>query len=996
MAIDLSGTWTVSLTNDEGPVVGPIDLPGCLQAKGYGNKISTTTPWVSGLHDTFWYERKVYDYSQENEVNVPFFCMPPTHFTGKAHYERTFVLPKEDEYTLFMELTKWTTSVFVDEEYVGCDSSLVGPHIVKLGTLKEGTHTIGIEVDNSMILPYRPDSHAVSDALGGSWNGIAGKILIFNAKDESAYFSAKEAYAKEHPSSVIQKDGNVYVDGKPFRFRATHFGGDFPLTGYPETDVSWWKDIYRKIKAWGLNGVRFHSFCPPEAAFLAADEENIKLLVECGMWNVFAPNEDALPVLGFLYEEGKRILREFGHHPSFAFFSSTNEPSGNWYGPLTKWAADMKKYDAKLGYEGRRLVTAQSGWFYDREPSKVEDVDFMYFHRSGYGRYLGGTVRNPKGWNGRDYSTSVEGSKRPVFVHELGQWESYPDFDVIEKYTGYLQPGNYKIFKESARAHGVLPYNKDFVKASQRQAFRFYKEELEANARTPELKGYELLDLHDYTGQGTAVVGFLDPFWDEKGEVKPSEFRNIASDVVIATRLSSYIFRSGEKKVFEIIISAYGDDILEPTLTYGLDDKTLGSFKTELIPSGGNRELGTAEISPKDYSGKNCKHLLWAKLTDKAGNVVSQNSWEVYEFVEKECDFNGKLKVTRDFDEAVKWLEAGERVMLVPKCDELDYECPVAAFKNIYWDGQLNPKWTRSLGMIADDKSHAFDSFPTDSSGGWQWEAFMEAARGFNLSDEGEQHVLARSIDDFNRNLSLALIFETNVLNGKLIVVSSDIYDSDDVTCKALLNSLLEYGRSDFFNPTTTMNVESLLKHRFPVGRMQQLTKSVKTHGGRCENPEYLIHPNPNFCTKIYAVKFPVDIVLHTEECDVDGLVYLPVNADRNYRGFVKDYEVYALINGERKLVKKGSLGGDIVSEKILFDKTVRTNEITFRVLSTIGCTPHRTYVEGKGGFYETMVASDDIIQISELMYITDRPFEAENKRFWTQRPETNDRLVEE
>jgi len=84
----------------------------------------------------------------------------------------------------------------------------------------------------------------------------------------------------------LHTEGNQFIlNGHPMYFRGTHFGGDFPLTGYPPTDVNSWKKIFQTCKDYGLNHMRFHSWCPPEAAFTAADELGFYLQVECGMWN---------------------------------------------------------------------------------------------------------------------------------------------------------------------------------------------------------------------------------------------------------------------------------------------------------------------------------------------------------------------------------------------------------------------------------------------------------------------------------------------------------------------------------------------------------------------------------------------------------------------------------------------------------------------------------------------------------------------------------------
>ena len=110
----------------------------------------------------------------------------------------------------------------------------------------------------------------------------------------------------------------------------------------------------------------------------------------------------------------------------------------------------------------------------------------------------------------------------PAVVHEMGQWCVYPNFDEVRKYTGPLKPKNFDIFHDSLAEHGMLDQWRDFLRASGKLQALCYKEEIEAALRTPGIGGFELLDLHDFPGQGTALVGVLDPFWESKGYITPA------------------------------------------------------------------------------------------------------------------------------------------------------------------------------------------------------------------------------------------------------------------------------------------------------------------------------------------------------------------------------------------------------------------------------------------------------------------------------------------
>ena len=70
---------------------------------------------------------------------------------------------------------------------------------------------------------------------------------------------------------TISTQGTQFLlNGRKAFFRGTLECCIFPRTGHPPTDVGSWKRIIRIAKAYGLNLIRFHSWCPPEAAFQAS------------------------------------------------------------------------------------------------------------------------------------------------------------------------------------------------------------------------------------------------------------------------------------------------------------------------------------------------------------------------------------------------------------------------------------------------------------------------------------------------------------------------------------------------------------------------------------------------------------------------------------------------------------------------------------------------------------------------------------------------------
>ena len=169
-----------------------------------------------------------------------------------------------------------------------------------------------------------------------------------------------------------------------------------------------------------------------------------------------------------------------------------------------------------------------------------------------------GAGRGPRGWFGKDYEQGMSAMDVPVVGHEVGQWCAYPDFDVMSKFTGYLKPGNYEIARDFAAAHGLLEENKRLAMASGKFQVLYYKEEIEANLRTASFSGIELLDLHDYLGQGTALIGMLDAFWETKGYVTAEEFRRFCNTTVPLARLTDRVLTTADTLSVPVEVAHFG------------------------------------------------------------------------------------------------------------------------------------------------------------------------------------------------------------------------------------------------------------------------------------------------------------------------------------------------------------------------------------------------------------------------------------------------------
>ncbi len=1036
--IPLAGEWRFALdrrdvgTNENWfakNLPDKIQLPGILEAQGYGDAISTTTPWVLSLYDHFWFLRADYAaYTNAGSVKVPFLCQPPRHFLGAAWYQRDVDIPTNwggQRIVLFLERPKWKSTVWLDDQEIGSDLSLCTPHEFTFGFVPPGQHRLTVRVDNRMILPYRPDAHSISDSLDNAWNGIVGKIelrstppvwienlqnfpnlqtksvtvrgrignltgrtvtnnltlglmcsfdsmtlredkklalvippggvafetevarnLPLTPWDEfhptsSYWLAATIGQPSEWNNSIktatipfrdFHTDGRQFIlNGHPVYLRGTHFGGDFPLTGYPPTDVASWIKIFETCQDYGLNHMRFHSWCPPEAAFIAADSLGFYLCVEPGMWNTFNPGS---PMEAMLYAETERIIKTYGNHPSLLMLSASNEPKGHWQDVLPKWAAHFRAADP------RRLYTTATGFTDADAPGPLDQVDFAIT-----GRIKNNRVRGETGWFGHDYADALANLNIPVIAHELGQWCAYPDFDVIKKFTGFMQPGNYEIFRDSAAAHGVLAQNQAFAQASGKFQRQCYQEEIEANLRTPGMAGFQLLDLHDYTGQGTALIGLLDPFWESKGYVTPKEFRKFCNSVVPLARLPHRVFTTTDPFEVPVEVANFSaSELTNATAGWKIFDArgqavASGTFAPKTIPLGKNWALGkiVADLTKLPAPGQ-------FKLVVQIGQMAQtsfENDWNFWLYPALISQVTPpEILVTSVWDEARGKLAAGGNVLFIPRLADLAWNSPPLARVPIFWNALMGPTWSRMLGLWCDTNSPALATFPTEVNCDWQWTEIIRNTRAVNLDGlPSTLKPIVSAIDDWNRNYKLGVIFEAKVGAGKLLVCAADL--AAKPVGQQLRRSLLDYMAGAAFAPATEISPVALAGLFFDTRIMQRLGATVSANG---KSAKELMDGDPNtFWTSadargkgskhphVIEISFPKTVALN-------GLVVVPRQNQREHQGDLRAYRIEKSADGTNwQSVATGELTSTFDEQRIFFGKTISTQRLRLTALAGFG-----------------------------------------------------------
>ncbi|HTV40961.1 MAG TPA: discoidin domain-containing protein [Candidatus Sulfotelmatobacter sp.] len=1061
--MSLAGEWRFALDRDdvgtnqrwfEKELPDRIQLPGILEAQGYGDPISIATPWVLSLYDHEWYLRADYAaYTNDGDVKVPFLCQPPRHYLGAAWYQRDFEIPQEwagKHIVLFLERPHWKTTVWLDNRELGSDISLCTPHEYDLGMESAGKHRLTIRVDNRMILPYRPDAHSVSDSLDDAWNGIVGKIelratdklwvdnvqifpdvqtksvrvrmnlhnisgsmfgaqITFNVDScqgtspihveptvksfwddepdtnvpvEALIHLGDQAHLWDEFSPALYQlrirgsgtagvnfderitnvfglrdfhtEGNQFMlNGRPMYFRGTHFGGDFPLTGYPATDVESWKSIFETCKRYGLNHMRFHSWCPPEAAFEAADELGFYLQVECGMWNSFAPGGQMEKQL---YSETERIIRDYGNHPSLMLISASNEAAGRWKQVLPEWVKHFRAEDP------RHLYTPDTGWALIDSPDEPINggADYLVVGRIGPNH-----VRGPAGWFGSDYREFIAGVNVPIIGHEVGQWCAYPDFDIIKRFTGFMAPGNFEIFRDSAAAHGVLEMDKNFAWASGRFQLECYKEEIEANLRTPGLDGFQLLDLHDYTGQGTALVGLLDPFWESKGYTTPEEFTKFCNTVVPLARLKTRVFTVSDRFEVPVEIANYGESALtNATIRWEIrnaGDEVVeqGAFPTATIPIGKGFSAGSisADLSKLAAPGA---YKLFVRLDAQvpsggaaappyqAGDEAEPhgeyvNDWNFWVYPSQISNaVSGNVFVTRSWPEAKAKLAAGGRVLFLPHNEDLDWDSPPLARIPVFWNALMGPTWSRMLGLLCETNHPALAEFPTEPNCDWQWTELLRNTRAINLDKlPRDLQPIVWAIDDWNRNYKLGVVFEAKVGAGKLMVCSIDLDNNPSPVARQLRRSLLDYMAGDAFQPATEISLSDFESLHFDTGIMHRLGASAMADGAAADE---IVDGDPNTFWSSADDRgrgkgFPHEIEIgFPKPVSMTGLVLMPRQNQREHQGDIRWFKVQASDDGtEWQDVADGQLSSTFDEQKILFGKMVTAKKLKLTAVSGFG-----------------------------------------------------------
>ncbi len=679
--------------------------------------------------------------------------------------------------------------------------------------------------------------------------------------EKTSYFGLRE-FAHEG-LKLLCNDKEIFL-------RGTHDGLIFPLTGYAPMDIESWIHIYGTSMEYGLNHYRYHTSCPPRAAFLAASYLGIYVEAELPFWgDIYDQDDENYPKAqqDFLLEEGLRTLDAYGDLPAYFGMSMGNELWGSKKA-INEMMGIMKAHDPRhlytqgsnnhqfvpsilpnddffcgVRFSKERLFRgsyamcdAPQGFVQTKKPGAYWEYDEMICPSAVHKEETeSGTIQIQFGTGVKEVHVLADEQETavqvPVISHEIGQYEFMPDFDEIEQYRGVLQPENLKTFRERVKQKGLLDDAKNCFAASGKLAVDCYKLELEAALRSANLSGFQLLDIKDFSGQGTALVGILNAFMRNKGAVTKKKWRMFCSDAVLLPTLDSFVMKSADRIPCNIKLRYYHPETIENGwievcwYLQGQKIKETIDIPHVHVSGRGLFTVGELELEVPECENNEMYTLCFTlcKYADKASNQkveITTNEYEIFVYNETKigehtCNDDG-ICITNDNKEAIKACKEGKAVLLFVCPGSMlpqdiiqgdyctDFWC-YPMFRSISQEAK-KPVPIGTMGLLVNNTHPALSGFASQEYTTAQWYPIVVHSNPMILDCiESIKNLkpIVRMMDNFERNHNLGLIYEGKFHAGRLLICHADLLTLKKEYPEAaiLYNSLVDYVTSQSFQP---------------------------------------------------------------------------------------------------------------------------------------------------------------------------------------------------
>jgi len=615
--------------------------------------------------------------------------------------------------------------------------------------------------------------------------------------------------------------GRLALNGRAIFLRGEANCAEYPETGHPPMTIPEWKEMLLKYRSYGINFVRFHSHCEPEAAFAAADELGMLLQPELSHWDpkdAFATEES----IRYYRTELTAILKTYANHPSFVMLTLGNELQARGEG--RDQMQDLVRTAKQL--DPTRLYANGSNTFYGEEGCDPES-DF-YTSQSCKDVVIRGTFSGMRGYINENYPSADhtydaamaeirKSYTKPVFSFEVGQFEVLPDFGELESFQGISDPVNLKLIRKRVEERGLLPVWKKYVEATGELSRLAYREEIEAAMRTRELSGISLLGLQDFPGQGTALVGMMNSHLEPKPYdfARPERFREFFTESRIFVKMPRYTYEEGEYLTAEVEVANFGKESISGELvwTLGYRDCAVNTGSGEFLcgradgqkncPPGTYTSLGRLDI-PLEVKGVSAAFMLTVSM----GDCTSTYPVWVYKKTSPECPKN--VYETRVFDEQTRAvLQNGGRVYLSPDADKesLPYSIKTQ-FTTDFWSVGTFADQEGGMGQLIDTEHPIFKEFPTDFHTDWQW-WIMTTKRAVILPHP--MKTIITEMDSYAFLRPMAQMIEFRCLKGKVLLSTMELHKSQQYPeVRALQASIYTYLSGENFEPAEEITEEEL------------------------------------------------------------------------------------------------------------------------------------------------------------------------------------------